>query len=160
MSNLHSFNLTDVAGVPMPLSRYAGNIVLLVNVASECGLTPQYAGLERLYQEGRASGLVVIGLPCNQFGAQEPGSEAQILSFCQRNYGVSFPLSAKIQVNGPSRHPLYAWLAGPDAKFPGDIQWNFEKFLCDLSGNVVARFAPDVSPEDAGLRSAVAELLS
>ncbi len=159
MTNLYDFTVADIDGRPLPLKSFRGKLVLLVNVASQCGLTPQYAGLERLYQEGRESGLVVLGLPCNQFGAQEPGGAAEIKAFCDLNYSVSFPLTAKIEVNGANRHPLYEWLAGQDAKFPGDIQWNFEKFLCDKEGGVIARFAPDVAPEDAALRNAVVEAL-
>jgi glutathione peroxidase len=156
MTTLYDFTLADLDGQPLPLSRYRGCAVLLVNVASRCGLTPQYAGLETLWREGRELGLVVVGLPCNQFGAQEPGSADEIREFCAINYSVSFPLSAKIDVNGPDRHPLYRWLAGPTARFPGDIEWNFEKFLIDAEGEPVERFAPTVKPEDIVLREAIA----
>ncbi len=159
MTTLHDFTLTDINGQPLPLKSFRGKPVLLVNVASQCGLTPQYTGLERLYQEGKAQGLVVLGLPCNQFGAQEPGSALEIKTFCDMNYQVTFPLTEKIEVNGANRHPLYAWLAGKDSRFSGDIQWNFEKFLCDGNGCMVARFAPNITAEDAGLRRAVAEAL-
>src|SRR5436190_22426042 len=129
MANFHDFTLTGIDGDALPLDRYRGSAVLVVNVASRCGLTPQYEGLEALWREGKDMGLVVLGVPCNQFGQQEPGSEPEIRHFCSLNYDVSFPLAAKIDVNGPGRHALYRWLAGPEARYPGDIQWNFEKFL-------------------------------
>jgi len=160
MTTLHAFTVKDIDGDPLPLSRYAGSVVLVVNVASRCGLTPQYDGLETLYREGKDQGLVVLGLPCNQFGHQEPGSEAEIKQFCSLSYDVSFPMGAKLDVNGPGRHPLYAWLAGPGAAYPGDIRWNFEKFLVGRDGTVRARFAPDTTPEDAALRTAIAEAIA
>lgn len=156
---LSDFSIHSLSGEPLDLKQFAGRAVLLVNVASRCGLTPQYRGLEAIWQENQPLGLTVIGLPCNQFGAQEPGSAAQITEFCELNYGVSFPLTEKIDVNGANRHPLYHWLAGPDAKFPGDISWNFEKFLLDRSGQVAARFAPTVKPTDAALLEKLGELL-
>jgi glutathione peroxidase len=132
-------------------------MVLVVNVASQCGLTPHYRGLQELYENYRDRGLVVLGFPCNQFGAQEPGSEAEIKTFCETRYGVTFPLFAKIEVNGPGRHPLYAFLTEqptqPDG--PGDIQWNFAKFLVDRSGNVAARFAPATKPVSDEIVSAI-----
>jgi glutathione peroxidase len=159
MANLHAFTLDGIGGEALPLASFKGKAVLLVNVASQCGLTPQYQGLEALWREGRDMGLVVLGLPCNQFGEQEPGSEAQIRQFCALNYDVSFPMSAKLEVNGPGRHPLYRWLAGAGSPFPGDIRWNFEKFLVDREGELVGRFSPDVTPQDAGLRAAIAQAL-
>lgn len=159
MSTFHGFALQGIDGQPLPLSRYRGRPVLLVNVASQCGLTPQYAGLQALHSEYGPRGLVVLGLPCNQFGAQEPGSEAEILNFCTRRYGVEFPLSAKIEVNGPGRHPLYAWLAGPESPYPGDIGWNFEKFLVDGEGRLIARFGPRISPTEPHLRQAIEQAL-
>ena len=123
-------------------------MLLVVNVASKCGLTPQYAGLENLYQTYRERGFAVLGVPCNQFAGQEPGSEADIQSFCSLNYGVSFPMSAKVEVNGSARHPLYRLLAGEGAEFPGDITWNFEKFLLGPDGRVLARFSPRTAPDD------------
>ena len=159
MATLKDFTLHDIDGAPLPLSRYEGKAVLLVNVASKCGLTPQYEGLEALWREGREMGLVVVGLPCNQFGAQEPGTPEQIKAFCSLSYDVSFPITEKIEVNGPARHPLYQWLAGPSSKFPGDIRWNFEKFLIGRDGQVRERFAPDTTPQDAGLKSAIAKAL-
>lgn len=159
MTRLHDFTLTALDGQTLPLAHFEGKPVLVVNVASRCGLTPQYAGLQALYARYRAQGLVILGLPCNQFGAQEPGSEAQIQEFCTLNYGVDFPMGAKLEVNGADRHPLYRWLAGEDARFPGDIQWNFEKFLIGKNGEVRARFAPDVTPEAPELVAAVEQAL-
>jgi len=160
MPNLYDFDLTDIDGDPLPLSRFKGQAVLVVNVASRCGLTPQYTGLESVYREGKDLGLVVLGVPCNQFGKQEPGNAEEIKQFCSLNYDVSFPLAAKTDVNGANRHPLYQWLAGPGSRYPGDIQWNFEKFLVGRDGEVRARFAPDTTPQDAGLKAAIAEALT
>ncbi len=134
-------------------------VVLVVNVASRCGLTPQYRGLEKLYAELRDQDFVIVGFPCNQFGAQEPGAEDEIVQFCATNYGVSFPLTTKIEVNGPGRHPIYAWLTSDDDGFPGDIEWNFEKFLLDRDGRVVKRYPPATTPEDKGLLQDIADLL-
>ncbi|HEX6871878.1 MAG TPA: glutathione peroxidase [Micromonosporaceae bacterium] len=154
-------SIDALRGGPANLAQYAGKAVLIVNVASECGLTPQYAGLQKLYDTYAERGLVVLGVPCNQFGAQEPGSAAQIEEFCQVNYGVTFPLTEKIEVNGDQRHPLYQQLVGvPDAAGEaGDVTWNFEKFLVDPSGAVVARFRPGVTPEAAELVAAVEQVL-
>ncbi len=146
---VHDIELQTIEGQPASLGDYAGSAVLVVNVASQCGLTPQYAGLQRLYDQFADRGLVVAGFPCNQFGEQEPGTPAEITEFCSVNYGVTFPLFAKIEVNGPGRHPLYAQLtetADAEGK-AGDIQWNFEKFLLDPDGKVVARFRPLTEPE-------------
>lgn len=160
MSSLHQFTLSRLDGAPLPLADFSGKTVLLVNVASECGLTPQYAGLEALYERYADQGLVVLGLPCNQFGGQEPGTETEIGHFCTSRYGVRFPMSAKLEVNGDGRHPLYQWLAGPDARFPGDIQWNFEKFLVNRQGQVIGRYAPPVAPDDPALIHAIEQALS
>ena len=150
MSSFHDFSVKTLEGKPKALKDYQGKPVLVVNVASKCGLTPQYAGLEKLFREFKDQGLVVLGLPCNQFGAQEPGSEAEIRQFCDLNYGVSFPLTSKIEVNGPGVHPLYAWLkAGTGG---ADIQWNFEKFLIGKDGRIVKRYSPKTVPEDKALR--------
>lgn len=143
MSAFHDLTLQGLDGQDLPLSPFKGKVLLVVNVASKCGLTPQYAGLENLYQTYRERGFAVLGVPCNQFAGQEPGSEADIQSFCSLNYGVSFPMSAKVEVNGSARHPLYRLLAGEGAEFPGDITWNFEKFLLGPDGRVLARFSPD-----------------
>jgi glutathione peroxidase len=151
MSSFHDFSVKTIGGKPQSLKDYQGHPVLLVNVASECGLTPQYAGLEELFREYEDKGLIVLGLPCNQFGAQEPGSEQQIQQFCSVNYGVSFPLTSKIEVNGPGAHPLYAWLRGETGGT--DIQWNFEKFLIGKDGRIVKRYSPKTVPEDKSLRA-------
>lgn len=159
MKKLYDFEMTNINGQTMPLSQLEGKPALLVNVASQCGLTPQYKGLQALYDNYKDKGLVVVGLPCNQFGSQEPGTEAEIQSFCESKYAVSFPLTSKIEVNGEGRHPLYQWLAGEQAKFPGDIRWNFEKFLISSSGDVLQRFEPTVAPDDAALVAAIEKAL-
>ena len=155
MTTLADFSATAIDGKPLPLSAFSGNAVLLVNVASKCGLTPQYAGLEKLHEEFAGKGLVVLGLPCNQFGAQEPGTEKEIAHFCETKFGVKFPMTAKVEVNGPGRHPLYAWLIESSGN-GGDISWNFEKFLVSKDGRKVQRFAPRTTPEDPKLRVAIA----
>ena len=160
MSAFHDLILTGLDGQPLPLAPFNGQVVLVVNVASKCGLTPQYAGLEKLYQQYQQQGFHVLGLPCNQFAAQEPDSEAEIRQFCSVNYGVSFPLSSKLEVNGPARHPLYRLLAGEGAEFPGDITWNFEKFLLGPDGRVLARFSPRTTLEDPVLLEAIENALA
>jgi len=146
---VHDIDLQTLSGDAASLGDFAGSTILVVNVASQCGLTPQYAGLQRLYERFADRGLVVAGFPCNQFGAQEPGTSDEISEFCSVNYGVTFPLFAKIDVNGADRHPLYAELtAVADAEGKaGDIQWNFEKFLLGPDGKVLARFRPMTEPE-------------
>jgi glutathione peroxidase len=150
MSSVHDFSANALDGKPVTLSDYAGKVLLVVNTASKCGFTPQYQGLEALYQKYRDRGLVVLGFPCNQFGAQEPGSAEEIGSFCEKNYGVSFPLFEKIEVNGDGAHPLYRWLKSNAKGVLGSegIKWNFTKFLIDRQGQVVERFAPTTKPED------------
>jgi glutathione peroxidase len=140
-----------IDGAPSSLREFAGHVILVVNVASACGLTPQYEALEKLYESQRGRGLVVVGFPSNDFGAQEPGSNEEIAQFCSTKFGVQFPMFEKIAVKGAEQHPLYASLvaAQPAAQEkPEDVLWNFEKFLIDRSGNVVARFAPDIPPDD------------
>ena len=159
MSALHDLTLRSLAGEELSLKPYEGKVLLIVNVASECGLTPQYAELERLQRRYAARGFSVLGVPCNQFGAQEPCSEVQIARFCEKHYGVSFPMSSKLEVNGPGRHPLYRLLAGEGAEFPGDITWNFEKFLVAPDGRVLARFAPRTAPDDPLLVQAIEDAL-
>lgn len=144
MSSLSDFSLPLLDGTEQPLSAYEGKLVLVVNTASKCGLTPQYQGLEALWRDYREQGLVVLGMPCNQFGNQEPGAADEIAEFCEINFGVSFPLFAKLEVNGPGEHKLYTWLK---AAFPGDIEWNFTKFLIGRDGQVAARFHQDTQPE-------------
>jgi glutathione peroxidase len=159
MSDFYSFAVKGIDGVPDLLAPLRGSIALVVNVASECGYTPQYAGLERLYRELKGQRFTVIGFPCNQFGAQEPGSEAQIMQFCTTRHNVTFPLSAKIDVNGPSRHPVYEWLTAPANGFAGDIQWNFEKFLIGRDGALIGRYPSGTKPEDNGLLQEIATVL-
>jgi glutathione peroxidase len=155
--SIHDFTATTIDGTAKPLKEYAGKTLLLVNVASQCGLTPQYAGLQALYERYHGRGFEVLGFPCNQFGSQEPGSETQIKTFCETRFGVTFPLFAKLEVNGAGRHPLYAFLTAestqPDGS--GDIQWNFAKFLIDKAGHVVGRFSPTVAPDAPELTQAI-----
>lgn len=148
MANLCEFSVKDIDGAMVSLGDFKDKVTLVVNVASKCGLTPHYDGLQRLYDRYRESGLEVLAFPCNQFAEQEPGSEAEIKAFCTLEYDVSFPLFAKVEVNGDGRAPLYAWLTSQETQpqGPGDIEWNFAKFLVGRSGEVVARFAPQVEP--------------
>ena len=155
---LGELDLTALDGSPLSID-LVGQVVLFVNVASRCGLTPQYTGLQALHEEASAQGLVVVGVPCNQFGAQEPGTPEEIATFCSTTYGADFPLLEKQDVNGPGRSPLYQRLVSSAAGGGADIEWNFGKFLVGRDGTVIARFAPTVAPEDAGLRQAVAEAL-
>ncbi|MEM1447978.1 MAG: glutathione peroxidase [Planctomycetota bacterium] len=157
MTTLHDFSLTALDGSERALSDYSGKVALVVNVASKCGLTPQYEGLQELYDRLADRGLVVLGFPCNQFKGQEPGSESEIRTFCTENYGVTFPMFSKIDVNGPERHPLYAWLTQQDTKpeGPGDVQWNFGKFLVGRDGTVLARFEPPTDPQSADVVAAI-----
>ncbi len=154
---VHDLPVNTLSGQPASLGDLSGKTLLVVNVASKCGLTPQYEGLERLHERYRDRGFSVVGFPCNQFGGQEPGSADEIQQFCSVNYGVSFPLFEKIDVNGPDRHPLYAELTEvPDAAGEaGDIQWNFEKFLIAPDGKVTGRFRPQTAPEDPALVAAI-----
>ena len=177
---IYDVPLRRLNGEPATLADHRGKVMLIVNVASQCGLTPQYTGLEQLFAQYRERGLVVLGFPCNDFGAQEPGSPAEIQEFCERNYGVSFPMFDKIEVNTPQRHPLYRELIdaqpqarqaegsqlagklaqlGLEPKNASDVLWNFEKFLVGRDGKVLARFAPDVAPNDPALIAAIEEAL-
>jgi glutathione peroxidase len=160
-SNLYDIPLRTLRGDETTLAEHKGKAVLLVNVASKCGLTPQYEGLEKLHEQYKDRGFTVIGVPCNQFGNQEPGSSEEIETFCSMTYGVTFPLLEKVDVNGDSRHPLYEALVDvPDNKgHTGDIQWNFEKFLISPEGEVVARFNPVVKPDDDQLVSTIEKTL-
>lgn len=150
--SIYAFNVKDIKGETIPLETYQGKVILIVNTASKCGFTPQYDGLEKIYKEYHTQGLEILGFPCNQFGAQEPGSEAEIASFCQLNYGVSFPMFAKIDVNGSHSHPLYDYLKtqAPGILGSKDIKWNFTKFLVDVNGHVIKRYAPQDTPESIG----------
>ena len=152
MSTAHDFSLKTITGQEKSLGEYKGRPLLVVNVASKCGFTPQYDGLEKLHKEYGPRGLAVIGIPCNQFGSQEPGSEAEIQEFCRMNFGVSFDLFAKSDVNGPSAVPLYQWLTGSESPAPGAIGWNFEKFLIGKDGKVVKRFSSRIKPESEDLK--------
>jgi len=156
-----SDTLTMLDGSDTTLDAYAGQALLVVNVASECGFTRQYAGLEDLYERYRNRGLTVIGVPCNQFGEQEPGTAEEIAEFCQANFGVTFPLLAKTDVNGPDRHPLFARLteAADVTGKAGDVTWNFEKFLVSPQGEVVGRFRTKVEPDDPELVAAIEAIL-
>ena len=146
--NLYDFSFRRLDGVEQPLADYRGKVMLLVNTASQCGFTPQYAGLEQLHQRFADQGLVVIGFPCNQFGRQEPGDAAQIGVFCQKNYGVDFTMADKVEVNGGGAHPLWAYLKQQKRGLLGrPVRWNFSKFLVDRQGRVVARYAPFTRPD-------------
>ena len=160
MSAFHGLTLDALDGKPLPLDTFKGKVVLVVNVASKCGLTPQYAALENLYQQYKDKGFSVLGVPCNQFAGQEPGTEQEIQEFCSLNYGVTFPLSSKLEVNGPDRHQLYRLLAGEGAEFPGDITWNFEKFLMGKDGRVLARFSPRTAPDEPSVIQAIEKALA
>jgi len=146
--SLYDFEAQSIDGQTLPLSRHRGQVMLIVNTASACGFTPQFAGLEQLHQQYGAQGLVVMGFPCNQFGAQDPGSNETIGAFCQKNYGVSFQMMAKVEVNGAGAHPLYQWLKheAPGLLGSEGIKWNFTKFLIGRDGRVLKRYAPQDTP--------------
>ena len=160
-SSVYDFTLPAIDGSPAPLAAYKGKVLLLVNVASKCGFTPQYKGLEALYEKYKDQGLVVIGFPANNFGGQEPGTNEEIQTFCSRTYHVSFPMYSKISVKGEDKAPLYQYLTGKDANpsTGGEIGWNFTKFLVDKNGKVVARFDSKVTPESPELTGAVEQAL-
>jgi len=159
MAAIDDFTAASITGESVSLGAYAGQVRLIVNTASKCGFTPQYAGLEKLHEDLGPRGLAVLGFPCNQFGAQEPGDAAEIADFCSLTYDVAFPMFAKIEVNGPGTHPLFAYLKQAAKGLLGSeaIKWNFTKFLVDRSGKVVARFAPATKPE--AIRSEIERLL-
>lgn len=149
-SNIYSFQIKRLDGAPFDLEQLRGKVVLIVNVASQCGFTPQYEGLQRLYQDYRERGLVIVGVPCNQFGAQEPGNADEIASFCSTRYAVDFPLTEKVAVNGDEAHGLYVWLKNQKPGIFGTeaIKWNFTKFLLNREGEVVGRYAPQKTPDE------------
>ena len=149
MAELYDFDATALDGKEVDLDDYRGKVVLVVNVASKCGFTPQYEGLEELYRQHKDKGFEILGFPCNQFGAQEPGDAAEIANFCSTTYDVTFPMFAKIDVNGDDAHPLYKWMKGQKKGLAGtrNIKWNFTKFLIDRDGNVIERFGPQDKPE-------------
>ena len=160
MTSVYDFEAQQINGQTVPLKQFEGKVLLIVNTASACGFTPQFAGLEALHQSYGARGLVVLGFPCNQFGHQDPGSDEQIASFCQLNYGVSFPMMAKIDVNGANAHPLYRWLCAEASGLLGSkmIKWNFTKFLVGRDGRVMRRYAPQDAP--AGLAGDIEQALA
>ncbi|HEX5710304.1 MAG TPA: glutathione peroxidase [Sulfuricurvum sp.] len=149
VQTIYDFEVMDIHNKKTTLSSYRGNVMLIVNTASKCGFTPQFEGLEKLYKNHKAQGFVVLGFPCNQFGAQEPLNESQIENFCRLDYGVTFPMFAKIEVNGNNAHPLYQYLKknAPGILGSEGIKWNFTKFLIDRNGNVIHRYAPSTAPE-------------
>lgn len=158
--SLYDIKLKDIDGKDTSLAAYQGKVVLIVNVASKCGYTKQYTGLESIYEKYKGQGFVVLGFPCNQFGGQEPGTNEEIKQFCSSKFSVTFPLFDKIDVNGANRHPLYVALAGPASPFPGDIKWNFNKFLIGKNGKIVKRFESKVTPESEEMTKAVETALA
>ena len=157
-SGLYSFTLNSIDGKPAPLSDYKGKVVLLVNVASQCGYTPQYSALEAIYEKYKDRGFVILGFPANNFGAQEPGTNEEIKTFCTRKYNVSFPMMSKVSVKGDDKTPLYQYLT-TTPKTGGEIQWNFTKFLVDRDGNIVARFEPAITPDSPEVTAAIEKAL-
>ncbi len=158
--SLYSFTLNSIDGKPAPLADYKGKVILIVNVASRCGFTPQYSGLEATYEKYKDKGFVILGFPANNFGAQEPGTNDEIKTFCSRKYNVTFPMYSKISVKGADKVPLYSYLTeqtGPGIS--GDIKWNFTKFLIDRNGNVVQRFEPEVTPDSKQVTEAIEKQL-
>lgn len=158
--SIYDIPLKDINGKDAPLSAYKGKVMLIVNVASFCGNTPQYKGLEALYGRQKDAGLVVLGFPCNDFGAQEPGTAEEIKTFCSTKYKVSFPLYEKVVVKGADKHPLYEALSGPKSPFPGDVKWNFGKFLVGRDGKILKRFEPKVQPDSPEVTAAIEEALA
>jgi glutathione peroxidase len=158
--SIYDIPVKDIDGKPTSLKTYEGKVLLIVNVASKCGYTPQYTGLEALYEKYKDKGLLVLGFPCNQFGGQEPGTNEQIKQFCSSKYQVTFPLFDKIEVNGPNRNQLYTMLAGEGSPFPGNIKWNFNKFLIGRDGKILKRFDSKVKPESEEMTQAVEAALA
>jgi len=158
--SIHPIAVKDIDGKETTLNAYKGKVLLVVNVASKCGLTPQYKGLEALQQKYKDQGFTILAFPCNQFGSQEPGTNQEIKQFCSNEYHVTFPLFDKIDVNGPNRHPLYVALAGKDSPFPGDIKWNFGKFLVGRDGKILKRFEPRTAPDSAEIKEAIESALA
>lgn len=158
--SLYDIPLKDINGKDTSLKEYKGKVLLIVNVASKCGNTPQYAGLESLYEKNKGKGLVVLGFPCNQFGKQEPGSNEEIKEFCSKTYSVTFPMYDKLDVKGANQHPLYKSLSGKDSPFPGDVKWNFGKFLVGRDGKILKRIEPGVKPETPEVTKAVEDALA
>lgn len=159
-SKIQSIPLKDIDGKATSLKAFEGKVVLAVNVASHCGNTPQYSGLQALHDKYKDKGLVVVGFPCNDFGAQEPGTNSEIKEFCTSKYSVTFPMMDKIHVKGPEQHPLYKELTGPGSPFPGNVKWNFGKFLLGRDGSVLGRFEPGTEPDDAQITKAIETALA
>src|ERR1700722_9133099 len=158
--SIYDIPLQDIDGHGASLSAYKGKVLLIVNVASHCGFTPQYAALEAVYQKYKSQGLVICGFPCNQFGGQEPGTDTEIKQFCTAKYDVTFPMFDKLEVNGDNRHPLYVLLAGKDSPFPGDIRWNFTKFVVGRDGKILNRFDSKVKPDSDEVTTAIETALA
>jgi glutathione peroxidase len=158
MANAYDFTFNGLGGGKLPLKDFKGKAILVVNTASECGFTPQYDDLEKLWQANKDKGLVVLGVPCNQFGAQEPGSEAEIGAFCRKNYGVTFPLTAKYDVKGKDAHPFYQW-ASKEAGASGQPKWNFHKFLIARDGSFTSWFSSETKPQGTNIRKALEKIL-
>jgi len=156
-TSIYDFTLNSIDGASTPLSTYKGKVVLVVNVASKCGYTPQYAGLEALYEKYKAKGFVIVGVPANNFGGQEPGSDEEIKTFCSRNYNVTFPMMSKVSVKGADKTPLYQYLTEATG---GEIKWNFTKILIDKKGGIVSRFESAVTPESAEMAKAIEQALA
>ena len=161
-ASIYDFTLNSIDGHPTPLSHFKGKVVLLVNVASRCGYTPQYTGLEALYEKYKGRGFVIVGIPANNFGGQEPGTNEEIKTFCKSKYSVTFPMMAKVSVKGADQTPLYQFLTASDtdSKFAGDIKWNFTKFLIGKDGRIVNRFESKVTPEDPQVITAIEQELN
>src|SRR5271155_4866185 len=159
-SGIYDFTLPSIDGQPLPLSNFKGKVVLVVNVASRCGFTPQYTALESIYEKYKDQGFVILGFPANNFGAQEPGTNQEIKTFCQTKYSVTFPMYAKVSVKGDDQTPLYKYLTTKaNPALVGEIKWNFTKFLVDRNGNVVQRFEPDVTPDSPEVLAAIQQAL-
>lgn len=159
-ASVYDISVKDIDGKTVSLGDYKGKVVLIVNVASKCGFTPQYKALEAVYKKYQDKGFVILGFPCNQFAGQEPGTDAEIKQFCTGTYDVTFPLFDKIEVNGANRHPLYQILAGKDSPFPGDIGWNFTKFIIGKDGKIENRFASKITPDSPEVVSAIETALA
>lgn len=159
--SMYEFTMKDIDGTDVKLNKYKGDVVMIVNTASQCGYTPQYEGLEKIYEKYKDKGFVILGFPANNFGGQEPGAEKEIKEFCTLKYHVTFPMFSKISVKGEDQHPLYAYLTAKetDPQFAGDITWNFNKFLVDKKGNVVARFSSKDTPESDAVTAAIEKYL-
>ena len=157
--SIHNIAVKDIDGKDTTLGAYKGKVLLIVNVASQCGYTPQYKGLETIYEKYKDKGFTVLGFPCNQFGQQEPGTNEEIKQFCSSKYNVKFPMFDKIEVNGPNRHPLYVALAGDKSPYPGNIKWNFNKFLIGRDGKIIKRFDSKATPESPEVTAAIEEAL-